>query len=80
MTALTTAAKKINLSIPVSADDTASLDRLYGPADADALKAAMDLEVNFDPAARFMVKVPEKPLLRPSRAMGSFLLPSPRDY
>jgi hypothetical protein len=41
----------------------------------------MDLELNFDPAApRFMVKGPEKPLLRPSQAMGSFLLPAPRDY
>lgn len=81
ITALTTAAKRTNLSILVSADDTASLDRLYGPADADALKAAMDLELNFDPAApRFMVKGPEKPLLRPSQAMGSFLLPAPRDY
>jgi hypothetical protein len=41
----------------------------------------MDLELDFDPAAtRFMVKGPEKPVLRPSQAMGSFLLPAPRDF
>jgi Type IV secretory system Conjugative DNA transfer len=80
MSALTAAAKKTDLSILVSADDTASLDRLYGPGNAEALKAAMDLELDFDPAAtRFMVKGPEKPALRPSQAMGSFLLPAPRD-
>ncbi len=80
LTALAAAAKT-NLSILMSADDAASLDRLYGPANAEALKAAMDLELDFDPAAaRFMVKGPEKPLLRPSQAMGSFLLPAPRDY
>jgi hypothetical protein len=81
MTALAAAAKKTDLSILVSADDAASLDRLYGPANAEALKAAMDLELDFDPAAtRFMVKGPEKPVLRPSQAMGSFLLPAPKDF
>ncbi|QRM35508.1 type IV secretory system conjugative DNA transfer family protein [Microvirga sp. VF16] len=81
MTTLAAAAKKTDLSILVSADDAASLDRLYGPANAEALKAAMDLELDFDPAAtRFMVKGPEKPILRPSQAMGSFLLPAPRDF
>ena len=81
MAALTAAAKKTDLSILVSADDAASLERLYGPANAGALKAAMDLELDFDPAAtRFMVKDLKSPSLRPSQAMVSFSCPAPRDF
>jgi hypothetical protein len=78
---LTAQAGAAGLSVLVSCDDISSLDRLYGPSEAQTIKENMGIEIDCaQNAPQFIRSGLSQPVLRPLNGMSSFLLPAPRAH